>query len=432
MRDEIDAIDAIISARIDPQGPGAAVAVVHRGAVVHRQGYGLANLEWAQPITPDTVFGLGSTTKPFTATAILLLEREGKLHIGDPITGYLPDYDTHGAAITLHHLLTHASGIPNFITQPGFWERHAVRDMSPRELRDLFEPLPLDFPPGTRYSYSNSAYCLLGMVIEAVSGMSYEAFIRERVFAPLGMQRSYYMRRDALIPFRAGAYDKAERGYQHARYVSDTYTYAAGALGSTLDDLTLWDRALRDHLLLDAATQERMQTPVRLVTGHTEGYGLGWGLSTYRGRRVVHHAGGVPGYSAFFGRFVDDDLAIIVLSNLGGFDCAGLARPIGNLILRLLEPVRTPISLPREALARVTGTYRGLVETLDIALDGERLVASGDVQGELLPLDDHTFSLTDNADITLTFEDEQKEHFQRVKAVVPFYWFNATRSTEGA
>lgn len=429
MRDEID---AIISTRIDSEGPGAAVAVVHRGEVVHRAGYGLANLEWVQPISPDTVFGIGSTTKPFTTTAILLLERERKLRIGDAVTDYLPDYDTHGAPVTLHHLLTHTSGIPNFLTQPGFWERHAVRDMTPRELRQLFEPLPLDFPPGTRYSYSNSAYCLLGMVIEAVSGMRYEAFIRERVFAPLGMRRSYYMRHDALIPFRSGAYDKTDHGYQPARYISDTYTYAAGGLGSTLDDLIVWDRALRDHLLLDAATQERMQTPVRLVTGRTEGYSQGWGLSTYRGRRVVHHAGGVPGYSAFFGRFIDDDLTIIVLSNLSGFDCVGLAQPISSLVLSLPEPARSPVPLPPEALARVAGSYRGLVETLDVTLDGERLMASGDVRGELLPLDDRRFVLADNPDITLTFEDEQSDQFQQVRAVVPFYWFNAARTNKGA
>ncbi len=427
-----DRIATIVGERVDPERPGVAVAVVHHGDVAHRAGYGYANLEWGQPITPDTVFGIGSTTKPFTATAILLLERDGKLHIDGAITNYLPSYDTHGAHITLRHLLTHTSGIPNFVTQPNFFETWAPLDLSHHALRKLFEPLPLDFAPGTRYSYSNSGYCLLGMIIEAASGMSYEEFVRTRIFEPLGMRRSYYMRHDALIPHRAGGYQAGDHGYLRAPHRSETLIYAAGALGATLDDLICWDRALCDNRLLDASTRERMWTRVRLVTGRTEGYGLGWGLSTYRGRRVVHHAGGVAGFSAFFGRFVDDDLAIIVLSNQGGFDCAGLARPISNLVLGLPTPTFTPIARPHEDAARIVGSYRGLVETLDVTCDGEQLVASGDVRGELLPVSERRFVLADNADVSLSFEDEHAGRFQQVRVVVPFYWFNAWRTAEPA
>jgi CubicO group peptidase (beta-lactamase class C family) len=183
----IGAFTRIIEQQITASGPGAAVAVIRSGELIHIAGYGTANIEWRQPVSPDTVFGLGSTSKPFTATAIMLLERDGLLKITEPLTTYLPDYDTHGVNITLTHLLTHTSGIPNFVTRPGFWQRVAPLEHDQSQLRALFEPLDLDFEPGERYSYSNSGYCLLGMLIERVSGTPYGEFVRQRIFAPLGM-----------------------------------------------------------------------------------------------------------------------------------------------------------------------------------------------------------------------------------------------------
>jgi CubicO group peptidase (beta-lactamase class C family) len=430
-----DDVDVMAREQVDAAGPGAAVAVVLGGETVHRAGYGMASLEWGRPIAPDTVFGVGSLTKPFTATAILLLEREGRLRLDDEIDVYLPGYDTHGAAITLRHLLAHTSGVPNYVTQPGFFAERAPLQTPPPALRALFEPLPLDFAPGVAYRYSNSGYALLGTVIEAVSGMGYGDFVRERIFAPLGMEHSYYLRNEAIIPHRAEGYERAagEReggSYERAPYASATLAYAAGGLGSTLDDLITWDRALRERKLLDAATLERMWTPLRLNTGRTEGYGLGWGLSTYRGRRVVHHAGGVPGFSAFYGRFVEDDVSMLVLSNLGSFDAAGLARSITNRVLDLPEPRYVAVTVPREALERIAGTYRGLTERLEVQREGERLVASDRLTGELVPLDERTFALAGSPDVTLRFEDERDGRFHEARVVVPFYWFNATRVEE--
>lgn len=427
MYDETEAIETIVNARIDPLGPGVAVAVVKDGEVMHRKGYGLASLEWGCAIAPDTVFQIGSLTKPFTATAILLLEQEGKLRLSDPITAYLPDYPTHGQTITLTHLLTHTSGIPNYVTQPGFWERESRTDRPPAELTQLFRHLPLDFAPGARYSYSNSAYCLLGMVIETVTGQPYGDFVRERIFAPLGMAHSSYMHHAAIIPRRADGYDCTESGYARAPYMSMTLPYSSGSLGATLDDLIRWNTALREQTLLDAATQERMATPVRLNDGRTEGYGLGWGLSTYRNRRVVHHAGGVQGFSSFFGRFVDDGLTIIVLSNLGGYDAAGLAQPIANLALDLSTPVHQTVTLDEAARRRVAGRYAGLVETLAITYDGQHLLAAGDIQGELVPVSETAFALAEHPDTVILFEEPGENGYEWARAVVPFYWFNVRR-----
>lgn len=159
-------IDAIVRQAVAADGPGAAVAVVRAGEVVHRAGYGLAHLEWGIALGTDTVLGLGSLTKPFTATAILLLEDEGALRLDDAVDAYLPGYAMHGERITLWHLLTHTSGIANYVTHPGFWEALAQRDLTADQLRAACEALPVEFAPGTRYRYSNSGYHLLGMIVE--------------------------------------------------------------------------------------------------------------------------------------------------------------------------------------------------------------------------------------------------------------------------
>lgn len=442
-------IDAIVRERIAPDGPGVAVAVTRAGRLIHSQGYGMAQVEWGQPITPDTVFGIGSLSKPFTATAILLLRAEGKLALDDPITRFLPDYDTHGQTITIHHLLTHTSGIPNFITLPGFWESNVARDHSHAEIRARFEGLPLQFAPGERYSYNNSAYCLLGMVIERLSGTAYGAFIRERIFAPLGMANSRYLEPHAIIPQRAEGYashaaarisagggggegDGAPDGYERARYMSTTLQYAAGALASTAADLARWDLALGEGRLLDHETLAEMLAPTRLSAGsragQTVGYGMGWGLWGYRGRRAHGHAGGVPGYTSSYVRFDADDLAIIVLSNRALFDSAGLAEPIAALLLDLPAPRHTPIALPADALARMVGAYRSAIgDALDLTLRDGALRASGELTADLLPTSETTCVCAHDPDREIHFADEGPAGFERVTVQVPFYWFEVLR-----
>lgn len=434
---QIDAIDEIVRERIAPDGPGVAVAVTRDGQLIHSQGYGMAQLEWGQPITPDTVVGIGSLSKPFTATAILLLRAEGKLRLDDPITAHLPDYDTHGQTITIAHLLTHTSGIPNFITLPGFWEGEVARDHSHAEIRARFEGLPLQFTPGERYSYNNSAYCLLGMVIEQLSGLSYGVFIRERIFAPLGMASSCYLEPHAVIAQRAEGYATREdgEGYERARYMSTTLQYAAGALASTAADLARWDLALRGGSLLDHATLAEMLAPTRLSAGsragQTVGYGMGWGLWGYRGRAAHGHAGGVPGYTSSYVRFDDEDLAIITQSNRGLFDCAGLAEPIAALLLDLPTPRHSAVALPERALARMAGAYRNAIgDTLDITLREGALRASGELTADLIPTSETTCVCADDPDRQLHFADEGPAGFERVTAHVPFYWFEVMRAHE--
>jgi CubicO group peptidase (beta-lactamase class C family) len=431
-----DDLDTLVEEQIDQHGPGVVVAVVKDGQLAYERGYGLANLEWGQPMAMDTVLGLGSLTKPFTAQAVLLLELSGKLRIEDAVVSYLPDLTWLDPNITIAHLLTHTSGIANYVTQPGFWERIARQDHAPAELATRIGSFHRDFAPGERYSYSNSGYALLGMLIEAVSEQPYDEYVRVAIFEPLGMQDSCYLWDAAVVPRRAGGYQLTQpgergQGYQRAPYLSATLASAGGGLGSTLGDLVRWDTELREHQLLPAAVDARMRTPVTLNDGRSMGYGLGWGLSRYRGRTVAHHAGGVPGFSSFFGRFLADELTIIVLSNLGGFDAAGLAGGIATHVLKLSIPARIPAPVMPEHLAAAEGLYTNRIgERLEVACAGEQLTLRGDLVGRLIPLGNDTFASAESPDVTVHFTALGESGYARAMAVTPFYWFEVERAPD--
>jgi CubicO group peptidase (beta-lactamase class C family) len=411
------------------KGPGVAVAIIKERQIVYCRGYGLANLEWEQPITPRTVFGLGSTTKPFTATAIMLLERQGKLHLDDSIQTYLPEYPTHGQHVTLTHLLTHTSGIPNFVTRPGFWEQHAHVERSVDEVIALFKDLPFDFEPGTRYSYSNSGYVLLGHILERLLEMSYADVIQQLIFDPLGMTHSSYLSPEPIIPYRASGYIRTKEGYQHARFTTPAVKHAAGGLGSTLEDMILWDTALREERLLDHTMQERMYRPVRLADGRTENYGLGWEIGQYRQHHYICHAGGIPGFSAFFGRFPDDEVTIILLSNRGDFDAARLAREISHLVLDLPALVRTPVSLGPKTLQKMPGTYRSVFGTVEVSEEEQTLYFHRAKTHALVPMSETGFYWAEDEDVEVYFENPNEQGvYERIRVIQPFFWFTAERA----
>lgn len=422
-------IDSMIQTMIPPHEPGVAVAVLKAGQIIHCQGYGLAHLEWDQPITPQTVFALGSTTKPFTATAIMLLEQQGKLHLDDPIQTYLPEYPTGGHWVTLRHLLTHTSGIPNYLTHPGFREQHAHVETSVDKVIALFQDLPFDFAPGAKYSYSNSGYMLLGRVLERLIAMPYAEVIQQHIFAPLGMTHSHYLEPEAIIPFRASGYEQTRQGYRHARDATPAVKYAAGNLGSMLEDLFLWDAALREERLLDHATQARMYAPLTLADGSTENYGLGWGVGHYRQHRYVCHAGGIPGFSAFFGRFPDEAVTIIVLSNRAGFDGARLASKLSQTVLDLPPLARTPVALNPALLKSMLGRYTSVFGTVEVKEEAQTLLyVTEEATHPLLPMSETSLYFADDEETEIHFEKPNEQGSYRVLRVIePFYWTRAER-----
>ena len=345
-------------ATLDPQGPGAAVLVVHDSAVLYRRGFGLANLELGVPMEPHMVLRIGSITKQFTAVAILMLAQEGKLSLDDPITRFLPDYPTQGHVITVEHLLTHTSGIKSYTNMPE-WLALWRNDMSPPEIIALFKDQPLEFAPGQRWAYNNSAYILLGVIVEQASGTTYEAFLRERVFGPLGMTHSSSDHTERVVPGRVPGYQKGDHGYENAPYLSMTQPYAAGALLSSVDDLALWDAALYGETLLPRDALQRAWTPAVLADGTATGYGYGWELGAYEGHSVVEHGGGIPGFVAHALRLPDDRLFVAVLTNSAGGDLRPDRLAIKIAAAALGSPYHepTPVALDPAMLDRLVGVY---------------------------------------------------------------------------
>ncbi len=355
--EQIDAY--LVAAYPDDAGPGAALLVVDDGEIVYRGARGMANVELAVPLSPDQVFRLGSITKQFTGAAIMLLEEEGKLSVSDPITKYLPDYPTHGHTITIEHLLTHTSGIFNYTNVPGFMDQPVRMDVTTEELVDSFKGFAMDFAPGESWNYSNSAYVMLGAIIEEVSGQSYADFVHERIFEPLGMNNSYYGGHQ-IIPGRVDGYTAEEDGYVNAGYISMTQPHAAGSLLSTVDDLATWHLALAGGELISAESYERMTTPFVLNDGEATTYGYGFALQDVRGQRAVMHGGGIHGFVTMAAYFPDEGVYVAALSNYpgGGSGPGQLALKAAALTFGDPFPEFEAIEVPSDALARYVGVYR--------------------------------------------------------------------------
>ena len=301
-------VDERLGAAVKANQFSGAVLVARDGRVLVSKGYGMANFETETPNTPQTIFRLGSITKQFTATAILMLQEQGKLSVQDSICKYVADCPAAWQPITLHHLLSHTGGVPNFTSFPDYQKTMAL----PTTVEGLiarFKDQPLDFQPGEKWSYSNSGYVLLGHVVEKVSGQSYEAFLQERIFAPLGMKNTGYDHNATVLPRRAAGYMPQGNMMLNARYLDMTIPFSAGALYSTVEDLYLWDQALYTEKLLSKKSLDAMFTPVK------NNYGYGWGIDTHQGLKRIAHSGGIDGFVTFIARYPEAKAVVIVLCN---------------------------------------------------------------------------------------------------------------------
>ena len=286
------------------------------------RGYGLADRERGMANTPQTRYRLGSVTKQFTAMAVLLLESEGKLDVQDVFCRYLAGCPPAWQEITIHQLLTHTSGIPNYVLLPGYGRTRATPAL-PRELIARFRDLPLEFKPGTQFGYSNSGYVLLGAIIEAVSGESYEVFLQEQLFAGLGMADSGYEHSQSGLAI--GYADATSR----AEPIDMSIPFAAGGLYSTVEDLYLWDRGLMAGGLLE----NRMFTSYASTPSFGgAGYGYGWYIGEVVGRRWIGHTGKIEGFAALNSWFPDEQMVVIVLMNREDLRPAAILQQIADLL----------------------------------------------------------------------------------------------------
>lgn len=330
-----DEVDQIVLTQMQKRHiPGAAVAVIRNGKIIKVKGYGLANVELNVPVTTSTVFEIGSVTKQFTASAIMMLVQEGKIALDDSISKYLEGLPEAWSAVTVHHLLTHTSGVKNYTGLSGFeWSKHLKND----EFIKAVSGFPLDFQPGARWSYSNTGYNLLGMIVEKASGKPYWQFMSERIFKPLGMNATRDRDPHIIIPNRADGYEW-ENGALEIRDGNLTELFSAGATVSTILDLAKWDAALNTEIFLKRSSLEKMWSPVRFNDGTTYTYGFGWNTDVFRGHRIIRHGGQTAGFSSSFNRYVDDHLTVLALCNLGDIGVAGiLARVVAKVYIPALS-----------------------------------------------------------------------------------------------
>ncbi|GAA0367232.1 serine hydrolase domain-containing protein [Bacillus horti] len=286
------------------------IAIAQDGNVLFQKCYGLADIEHNVPHTPQSKFRIGSLSKAFTALGILMLEEQGKLNLTDTLNIYIPEL-LYGKEVTIHHLLSHTSGIPNFVLFPEFRNLYEKNGFSPEELIELLNPKGFVTSPGKQYSYSNTGYYLLALIIEKVSQKSYEAFLTDQIFNPLQMNNSGYDLSETILSHRARGYkiDQEHNILQNADYLDMKVPFGGGGLYSTIEDLLLWDKALFSPSFISTMILNKLYTP------NKENYGYGWRIFERHGQQVVEHGGGICGFTTHMQRYLTDKMTIIVLSN---------------------------------------------------------------------------------------------------------------------
>ena len=293
--------------------PGAVVAVVHRGKVVKRTAYGLANVELGARCRIDNVFEIGSVTKQFTATLVMMLVEDGRVKLDQSVKDLLPAAPDLWKGITVRHLLGHTSGLRNINDLKGFELREKLDGKS---FVDRLKSEPLEFEPGEKYAYRNTGYALAGYIVERVCGKPYWEVLRDRIFLPLKMASSGDRAPEKILRGRSAGYEW-EAGKLVNRGGDLTDIFAAGAIASTVGDLIKWNAAIDSCKLLKKQSIEAMHVRGTLSDGKKTNYGLGWGVGEYRGVRLISHGGSTAGFSASISKFVDQDVTVIVLTNLG-------------------------------------------------------------------------------------------------------------------
>ena len=326
-------IDRYISKLVDNQQFNGSVLVAEDGDVIFKKGYGYANLDWEIPNTPDTKFIIGSLTKQFVAMLIMQLAEEGKIELQGKLSDYISEYrkDT-GEKVTVHHLLTHTSGIPSYTDLPGFWSDSTQKSYSKNIMIKKFHSGDLIFEPGTAYRYNNTGYFLLAIIVERVTGKLFEENLQERILNPANMKNTGVDRNINILKKKASGYY-----YRLSGYINDPYLYMLNALGvgdmySTVEDLYLWDQALYDDKLLSEKYKRIMFTPF------LKNYAYGWGIYNLKyadsseSLRVMAHSGSIQGFNAQIFRLIDDEHLIVLLNNTGQVNLWEICLSITNIL----------------------------------------------------------------------------------------------------
>ena len=365
-------VDSVFGRFTAPGSPGCALGVVRDGRLDYARGYGLASVEHGVPITPTTVFDIGSVSKQFTAMAVVLLAQDGKLSLDDEIQKFLPEMPRYAAGpVTIRHLLHHTSGLRDYLDVMGL---SGIADEAVTTEADALEAIvrqkETNFPPGSEFRYSNSGYFLLSVIVKRASGESLREFAARRIFTPLAMDRTRFVdRHEMVVPGKAGSYGAGEDG-RFVLSIANWEQTGDGAVNTTVEDLVKWERNFGTGTVGGAAGLAEMHRTGVLTDGKPITYALGLGVDSFRGLRRVSHGGAWAGYRAHLVRYPDQKLALITLCNLSNSNPFELNQQVSVLLLEgKLGPAPAPGTLVRSPLARtfspaaaalaaLAGTYR--------------------------------------------------------------------------
>ena len=310
------------------------ILVARDGEVLLSKGYNFANWELKVPNSSQTKFRISSINKPITATLIMMLVERGFIELDFRMCNYLQDCPVHWEEISIRNLLNHTSGIPEYTT---LLDAHVNSRLphNSNDLIDLFRDEPLNFAPGESYQYSNSNYVVLGAVIEGATSTFYDNFLQQALLAPLEMENSGMDDPREVLDKRAAGYEILGRAITNAPYLDMTNAFATAGMYSTVEDLYLWDQALYSNQLLSEETLESMYTPNFGADGSGGEYGLGWQLDEFQGHRKVGHSGRINGFRTYLGRYIDDRITIILLSNIETEEFPDLVEEMEEIIFNL-------------------------------------------------------------------------------------------------
>jgi CubicO group peptidase (beta-lactamase class C family) len=347
-------LDSLVTAYANVGKFNGSILVAKKGSVLLNKGYGLRDATKKVPHNENSVFQIGSVTKQFTTAIIQKLQQENKLSVNDKITKFFPGYPK-GDSITVEQLMLHTSGIYSYTNDRNFMATGVSKSYKRDEMMALFKDKPLEFSPGTRWQYSNSAYSLLGYIIEAITKKPYETVVREYIFKPVQMTHSGFDFANLRSPERAtGYFVLNDVDSVKSPVVDSTVAYSAGSIYSTTGDLYRWHKALQNYSILPKPLQEKAFTPVK------NNYGYGWNIDSLEGKRRVSHGGGIHGFTSHFSRIPEDDIVIILLSNNSSPALFDISNRIYSALYGKpydLPMARKAITLPEEKLKEYVGEY---------------------------------------------------------------------------
>lgn len=397
-------VDALFNSLIKADSPGAALLVAREGKILLEKAYGLASVEHHVPVTPETKFRIGSISKQFTAAAILKLAEEGKLNVQDKLSKFIPDYPR-GDEVTIHHLLTHTSGIHSFTSKPEFIQSVTVGANAEDHIKS-FKNDPYDFDPGQRWLYNNSGYFLLGYIIEKMSGDSYGDYLRKTFFEPLGMRSTGVHEVTAILDHEATGYSFGGGTLKKSLNWDMSKAGGAGALYSTVGDLYRWNEAVFNGKVLTEASRKAAFTPVKTadqdaLQSRDTGYGYGWSVQKLRGLEEIGHGGGLNGFVSYLLRLPQKKFTVAVLVNCAppppGVDPGGLAHDVAEIYLASeLAPRETPkvdATVAAKSLDVIVGRYDYGGAILTVTREGGKVFAqlTGQPRFEIFPRTETNF-----------------------------------------